>query len=93
MSAQLDCKDEEFLISSIVAFSGEDSEAKSKLKAAPEFLGADFVVAVLQIGSIVEKQLKRYTYINPEADSNTMADPAFVVETEKVPRLLDAEVM
>lgn len=55
MSAQLDCKDEEFLMSSIVAFSGEDSEAKSKLKAAPEFLGADFVVAVLQNGSIVEK--------------------------------------
>jgi hypothetical protein len=59
ISAQLDGRDEWFLISSIVAFSGEDSEAKSKLKTAPEFLGADFVVAVLQNGSIVEKWPKR----------------------------------
>jgi hypothetical protein len=29
-------------------FGGEASEAKSKLKMAPEFFGADLVVAVLQ---------------------------------------------
>jgi hypothetical protein len=49
IAAQLDCRDEEFWILTIVEFGGEDSEAKSKLKTAPEFFGADLVVAVLHI--------------------------------------------
>ena len=43
-----------FLNCSVVEFGGEGVDPKSKLKIAPEVLGAEVVVAVLQYGLNVE---------------------------------------
>jgi hypothetical protein len=47
IAAQLDCSTDEFLNEAVDVLGGEDTAPKSKLKTAPEFFGAEFVVAVL----------------------------------------------
>lgn len=54
IAAQLDCRADELLITAADEFAGEAISPKSKLKTAPEFIGAEVVVTVLQNRSGVE---------------------------------------
>jgi len=65
-----------FLNCSVVEFGGEGIDPKSKLKIAPEVLGAEVVVAV----------------IVPVAVVSVIAPPLGVIDTEKVPALFGAEL-
>jgi hypothetical protein len=94
IAAQLEGRADELVISAVDAFGGEAISPKSKLKIAPEFFGAEFVVAVLQNRSLAEAWFKLIAYINPEAVCvKGIATPPFVVDICIVPRLFGTEIM
>ena len=53
---------------------------------APEFFGADVVVAVLRQDLLFEEKGRTsVAYIDPEASDSVNADPPFVADTPKIP--------
>jgi hypothetical protein len=74
------------LNASVAEFAGDETEPKSKLKMAPEFFGADVVVAVLRQDLLFEEKGRTsVAYIDPEASDSVNADPPFVADTPKIP--------
>ena len=88
IAEQLVCRADEFLITATAdcELGGEETTPKSKLKTAPEFFGADLVVAVLPKRSISKTWFKNNVYIDPEAVRvKVIAVPPLVADTSKFP--------